>query len=79
MAAYIEAVLVESGDDSAAIVMALGGVARAQGMSEVARRSGLSREGLYEALSGERSPDFATILRVVRALGLRLHAEAIGA
>jgi probable addiction module antidote protein len=46
-------------------------------MSEVARKAGLSRESLYKALSGERSPDFETILRVIRALGLRFHAEAI--
>lgn len=78
MAAYLEAVLDESGSDSAAVAKALGDVARARGMSEVARKAGLSRESLYKALSGERSPDFETILRVVRALGLRLHAEAIG-
>jgi len=78
MAAYLEAVLDESGGDSATVAKALGDVARARGMSEVARKAGLSRESLYKALSGERSPDFETILRVVRALGLRLHAEAIG-
>lgn len=79
MAAYLEAVLDESSGDAAAIAKALGDVARARGMSEVARKAGLSRESLYKALSGERSPDFETILRVVRALGLRLHAEALGA
>ena len=79
MAAYLEAVLDESGDDSAAIAKALGDVARARGMSEVARKAGLSRESLYMALSGRRSPSFDTILRVLRALGLRFHAEAIGA
>jgi probable addiction module antidote protein len=45
-------------------------------MSRVARAAGLSRESLYKALSGERSPDFATVLKVARALGLKLHAEA---
>jgi probable addiction module antidote protein len=79
MAAYVEAVLDESGGDAAAVAKALGDVARARGMSQVARKAGLSRESLYKALSGERSPDFETILRVVRALGLRLHAEALGA
>ena len=79
MAAYLEAVLDESSGDAAAIAKALGDVARARGMSEVARKAGLSRESLYKALSGERSPDFETVLRVVRALGIRLHAEAIGA
>ncbi len=79
MAAYLEAVLDESGGDAAAIARALGDVARARGMSQVARKAGLSRESLYKALSGERSPDFETILRVVRALGLRLHAAALRA
>ena len=45
-------------------------------MSQVARDTGLSRESLYKALSGERSPDFDTILKVIDALGLKLHAEA---
>ncbi len=76
MAAYLEAVLDESGGDSAAVAKALGDVARARGMSEVARKAGLSRESLYKALSGERSPDFETILRVISALGLSLHASA---
>jgi probable addiction module antidote protein len=79
MAAYLEAVIEESEGDSAAIAKALGDVARARGMSQVARAAGLSRESLYKALSGDRSPDFDTILRVLRALGLRLHAEAIRA
>jgi len=58
------------------IAKALGDIARARGMTQVARDTGLSRESLYKALSGERSPDFDTILKVVNALGLRLHAEA---
>jgi probable addiction module antidote protein len=55
---------------------ALGDIARAKGMAQVARAAGLSRESLYKALSGERSPGFDTILKVVKALGLTLHAEA---
>ena len=78
MAAYLEAALEESDGDGAAIAEALGDIARARGMSQVARDAGLSRESLYKALSGERSPDFRTILRVVRALGMKLHAEAVG-
>ena len=52
-------------------------IARAKGMSQVARDAGLSRESLYKALSGDRAPSFDTILKVVSALGLKLHAEAV--
>jgi probable addiction module antidote protein len=76
MAAYLEACLEEAPDDAAFIAKALGDLARAKGMTQVARDAGLSRESLYKALSGARSPDFDTILRVVWALGLRLHAGA---
>ncbi|OFZ96129.1 MAG: putative addiction module antidote protein [Betaproteobacteria bacterium RBG_19FT_COMBO_58_11] len=76
MAAYLEACLGEADGDAAFIAKALGDIARAKGMTQVARDAGLSRESLYKALSGERSPDFDTILRVVAALGLKLHAEA---
>ena len=76
MAAYLEACLEEAGGDAAFIAKALGDIARAKGMAQVARDAGLSRESLYKALSGERSPGFDTILKVVAALGLRLHAEA---
>lgn len=76
MAAYLEACLEEAEGDAAFIAKALGDIARAKGMSQVARDSGLSRESLYKALSGERSPDFDTILKVVTALGIKLHAEA---
>ena len=75
MAAYLEACLEEADGDAAFVAKALGDVARAKGMSQVARDAGLSRESLYKALSGERSPDFATILRVMAARGLRLRAE----
>jgi probable addiction module antidote protein len=76
MAAYFEACLEEADGDAAFIAKALGDIARAKGMAQVARDSGLSRESLYKALSGDRSPDFDTILKVISALGLRLHAEA---
>ena len=76
MAAYLEACLEEADGNAAFIAKALGDIARAKGMAQVARDSGLSRESLYKALSGERSPDFDTILKVVEALGLKLHAEA---
>ena len=75
MVAYIEACFEEAGGDAAFIARALGDVARAKGMSQVARDAGLSRESLYKALSGERSPDFDTILRVMNALGLQLNAS----
>lgn len=74
MAAYLEACIEESNGDAAFIAKALGDIARAKGMTQVARDAGLSRESLYKALSGERSPGFDTILKVVDALGLRLHA-----
>ncbi|MDN5942399.1 MAG: putative addiction module antidote protein [Nitrospira sp.] len=75
MAAYLEVCLEEVDGDAAFIAKALGDIARAKGMAQVARDAGLSRESLYKALSGERSPDFDTILKVIGALGLKLHAE----
>ena len=76
MAAYLEACIEEADGDAAFIAKALGNIARAKGMAQVARDAGLSRESLYKALSGDRSPGFDTILKVVSALGLKLHAEA---
>jgi probable addiction module antidote protein len=76
MAAYLEASIEEARGDAAFIAKALGDIARAKGMSRVAQDAGLSRESLYKALSGERNPDFTTILKVIGALGLKLHAEA---
>jgi probable addiction module antidote protein len=76
MAAYLDACLDEANGDAAFIAKALGDIARAKGMSQVARDAGVSRESLYRALSGERTPGFDTVLKVVRALGLTLHAEA---
>ncbi|UTG94185.1 addiction module antidote protein [Geobacter sulfurreducens] len=76
MAAYLEASLEEANGDATFIAKALGDIARAKGMSQVARDAGLSRESLYKALSGERVPSFDTILKIIAALGLKLHAEA---
>jgi probable addiction module antidote protein len=64
-------------EDPAFIADALGVVARARGMSEIARESGLSRESLYRALSPEGNPEFNTILRVMRSMGLRLSTTPI--
>ena len=74
MAEYLEAAL-EDGDP-ALVAAALGDIARAKGMTEIAREAGLGRESLYKALSPGGNPEFATILKVIRALGLRLHATA---
>jgi len=76
MAAYLEACLEDANGDAAFIAKALGDIARAKGMTQVARDAGLSRESLYKALSGERSPGFDTIIKVIDALGLKLHAKA---
>ena len=75
MAAYLDAWLQEAPDDAAGIARALGDIARARGMTQVARDAGLSRESLYKALSEDGNPSFATVLKVARALGVRLHAE----
>ena len=77
MAAYFEACLEEANGDAAFIAKALGDIARAKGMTQVASEAGVSRESLYKALSGERIPSFDTILKVISALGLKLHAEAM--
>ena len=75
MAAYLDAWFEEAPDDAAGIARALGDIARARGMTQVARDAGLSRESLYKALSEDGNPSFATILKVARALGVRLHAQ----
>ena len=72
MAAYLEAAL-EDGDP-VLVAAALGDIARAKGMTQIARETGLGRESLYKALSAEGNPEFATVLKVLRSLGLRLHA-----
>jgi probable addiction module antidote protein len=74
MAAYLEAALEEG--DPALAAAALGDIARAKGMGEIARETGLGRESLYKALSAEGNPEFSTVLKVLKALGLRLHAAA---
>ena len=70
IAAYLDAVM-EDGDPSL-IAAALGDMARARNISKLARDTGMSREGIYRALSGEGNPSFATILKIAEALGLRL-------
>src|SRR6188768_1788062 len=75
MAGYLEACLEEAPDDAAFIAKAHGNIARAKGMSLVAKETGLSRESLYKSLSGERIPDFSTILKVIDAVGLSLHVR----
>lgn len=75
MAAYLDAAL-EDGDPGV-IVAALGDIARAQGMAKIAREAGVGRESLYKALSANGNPEFATVLKVVRALGLQLRARAV--
>jgi probable addiction module antidote protein len=77
MAAYLDAWLEEAPEDAAGIARALGDIARAKGMSQVAKDAGLSRESLYRALSAEGNPSFSTVLKVAKALGLRLHAHAV--
>ena len=74
-AAYLEAAMEEAGDDSVYIAQALGTIARSGNVSELARRVGMSREGLYKALSADGNPSFATIIKVAKALGLKLHFE----
>ena len=73
---YLDAVLEEGGDDPAYIVHALGVVARAKNMSQLARDTGLSREGLYKALSDEGNPTFATVTKIAKALGLQIKFES---
>lgn len=77
MAAYLDAWLEDAPEDVAGIARALGDIARAKGMTQVAKDAGLSRESLYRALSEGGNPSFATVLKVARALGLRLHAQAL--
>jgi probable addiction module antidote protein len=75
MAAYLEAALEEG--DPALVAAAMGDIARAKGITQIARETGLGRESLYKALSPEGNPEFATVLKVMRALGLKLHATPI--
>jgi probable addiction module antidote protein len=72
--AYLEAVLEEN--DPRLITAALGDIARAKGMTQIAKKTGLGRESLYKALSAEGNPEFSTVLKVIAALGLQLHARS---
>ncbi len=77
VAAFLEAAIEEAGDDAAFVAQALGTIARSGNVSELARRVGMSREGLYKALSADGNPSFATIVKVAHALGLRIHFESV--
>lgn len=77
MTLYLEACFEEAGGDPAFIAKALGDIAKARSMTQLAKDTGLGRESLYKALSGEGNPSFATILKVINALGLKLHVEVI--
>lgn len=71
MVGYLEACMEEAGDDPSFIADALGAIARARGMTQLAKETGLTREGLYKALGQDSNPSFGTILKVMRALGLK--------
>lgn len=75
MAHYLDACLADDPGDGSLIRAALNDISRARGMSQLARDTGISREGLYRALGTDGNPEFTTILKVIKALGLRLHAE----
>jgi probable addiction module antidote protein len=75
LAGYLDACLDEAGDDATYIAAALGDIARARGMAQLAKDSGISREGLYKALSPDGNPSLATVLKVVKALGLKLSTK----
>ncbi|MBU6439126.1 MAG: putative addiction module antidote protein [Betaproteobacteria bacterium] len=77
MVAYLDACIEDDPGDGSLIRVALGTIARARGMSQLARDTGISREGLYQALSAEGNPEFSTVMKVIRALHLRLHAESV--
>ena len=77
MVAYRDACIEDDPGDGSLIRVALGTIARARGMSQLARDTGISREGLYQALSAEGNPEFSTVMKVIRALKLRLHAESV--
>ena len=76
-AAYLDTWLAQAPNDAGRVARALGELARAKGMSRVARDAGLCRESLYKALSEHGNPSFSTVLRVAKAIGLRLHAQAM--
>ena len=72
MQAYLQACIEESNGDAAFIAKALGNIAKAKGMAQLSRDTGLGRESLYKALSGDVNPSFDTVIKVVNALNLRL-------
>ena len=74
-ALYLQAVIDEADGDPVMVVTALGEIARARGMMQLARETGLTREGLYKTLSAGGNPSFATVMKVCRALGVKLHAK----
>ena len=74
MAIYLDACLDEDPGDGSVVRAALNDIARAQGMTQLARDTGISREGLYKALSPTGNPEFSTILKVIKALKIKLHA-----
>ncbi|KAA0889901.1 addiction module antidote protein [Pusillimonas sp. ANT_WB101] len=75
MVLYLQACMDEAGDDASLIAAALGDIAHAKGMTQLAKDTGLGRESLYKALSGEGNPSFSTILKVMHALGLKLEPQ----
>ena len=75
VAAFLDACMEQAGDDAACIAAALGDIARAHGMTQLAKDTGISREGLYKALSSNGNPSLAIVLKVVKALGLKLTAK----
>jgi len=77
MAAYLDACIEMADGDASFIAKALGDIARAKGMAQITRETGLSSESLYKALSGDRSPNFDTVLKVASALGIKLRASPI--
>lgn len=77
MALYLDACFEEAGDDSAFIAKVLGDIAKARSMTQLAKETGLGRESLYKALSGEGNPSFSTILKIIHALGLQFHISTM--
>jgi probable addiction module antidote protein len=80
IAEYLEEAMKIAMEDSdpSFLTVALGTVARARGMSQIAKESGLSRESLYKALGSEGNPEFGTVLKVLQALGLKLSIQSQG-
>jgi probable addiction module antidote protein len=76
MALYLEACFEEAGEDTSLIAAALGDIARAKGMSDIAAATGLTREGLYRTFSKDGNPSFSAVLKVMKAMGLKLRPEA---